>query len=111
MTQVVHQLMLMQLKQRGAPIDWRTIMEACNVPNVGTKPDGNTVQERYWAEEEEKILHMIRMQQLAQSMGIDPSAMGGGGQGKGGGRPPSGQAAPKLVQKDGGGRSTVKESA
>jgi hypothetical protein len=107
-TQVVHQLMLLQLKQRGAPIDWRTIMEACNVPNVGTKPDGNTVQERFWNEKEEEILHMIRMQKLAESMGVDPSALSGG-QGKGGGRPPTAQAAPQQYKK-GDGRTGIKES-
>jgi hypothetical protein len=116
--QVTHQLMLLQLKQRGAPIDWRTIMEACNVPNVGATPEGSTVQERYWAEQEEMLIHALRVKQIAESLGIDPSMFsqkgghGAGGhksQGEGGGRPPSAQAAPQQYQK-GDGRSGVKES-
>lgn len=83
-------------------------MEACNVPNVGATPDGNTVQERFYAEQEDSLLHMMRIQQLAQSMGIQMPEPGNGS-GKKGGRPPSGQAAPQLAQK-GDGRPVVKES-
>lgn len=113
--QITHQLMLLQLKQRGAPIDWRTIMEACNVPNVGNKPEGNTVQERYWNEQEETLLHAMKVKKIAQEMGLDEGMMGNQPTGKGstkgkGGRPPSGGAAPQLAQKDGGTRTIVKES-
>ena len=107
--------MLLQLKQRGAPIDWRTIMEACNVPNVGATPDGNTVQERYWNEQEQTVIHALRVKKIAAELGLEDGGMPGqptgGGSTKGkGGRPPSGQSAPQLKQK-GDGRSLVSESS
>jgi hypothetical protein len=75
-------------------------MEACNVPNVGAKPEGNTVQERYWAEQEEQLIHALRMKQMAEELGIPPELLGQHPTGKGsttgkGGRPPSGQASPQ----------------
>lgn len=59
---------------------------------------------------------------LARELGLEPEGMEGGGGGGGGGTPkggargrggraPSGQAAPQIVQKDGGTRSTIKESS
>src|SRR4029077_13470534 len=113
-TQMNYRLLLLQLRQRGAPIAWATVMESCDVPNV-TKPEGSSVQEQFYAEKEIEIQHMIRAQQIAQALGIDAQAMaraGGGSQPNGstprGGRPPTAQQAPQLKHK-GDGRPTVSE--
>lgn len=115
-TQMQYRLMLLQMRQRNIPIDARTIAEACDVPNFGTKPEGDTVYERFRNEKEDEILFAIRMQKIAQEAGTDmnlapPQANGprAGGSTKKGGRPPSGQAAPTLQQK-GDGRPTIAES-
>jgi hypothetical protein len=109
-TQMTHRLMLLQMRQRGLPIDSRTIAEACNVGNFGNKPEGNTVYERFQNEKIEELTLMVRLKAIAQELGIDMGALGGGKGGGGkGGRPPSGQAAPELKRK-GDGRPVVTES-
>lgn len=114
-TQMTYRLLLLQLRQRGAPIAWATVMESCDVPNV-TKPEGSSVQEQFYAEKEIEIQHMIRAQQIAQALGIDAQAMAGAGGGAKpngssahGGRPPTAQQAPQL-RKKGDGRPVVSES-
>lgn len=113
-TQMTYRMMLIQMRRSNMPIDSRTIAEAVDIGNFGTKPEGNTVYERYWNEKEDELLHTLRIAEIAKSQGLDPSAMGGGG-GKGGagkkpeGRPPSGQQAPHL-EKKGDGRPVVSES-
>jgi hypothetical protein len=108
--QMSFRLMLMQLKQRGIGISEATIMRACEVPDV-EMPEGNSEQERFQAEQKDKLLFAVKMKELAESMGLDPAALaGGGGGGKHGGRPPSAHAAPKMETKDGGSRATVTES-
>ena len=108
-TQMSHRLMLLQLKRAGAPVDWGTIFEAVNIPD-NKMAKGSSVQERFWNEKEEELEHMIRVGQMAKEMGINPDAMKGLGQ-HGGGRSPSGAAPPKIASKDGGTRSTIKESS
>lgn len=99
-TQMTHRLMLMQLKQRGAPISWATTMESCEVNDV-KRPEGNFEQDRYWAEKEEELVQMSRMKQVMEGMGLDPSAMGGGGKGSSpqGGRPQSFKSPPAQKMK------------
>lgn len=112
MTQMTHRLLLLQLRQRGGPISWSTIFNACDVPNVKTA-EGNDEQSKFYAEKEEEIEHAARLQKIVQSVGIDQGLIPPGGQQNGsskkGGRPPSGQAAPQIKQK-GDGRPVVSES-
>jgi hypothetical protein len=111
-TQMTYRLMLLQMRQRGLPIDSKTIMEACDVGNFGNHPEGNTIWERYWNEKKEELLEMLKIKKVAEDMGIAPPGGGptAGGSSKGkGGRPPSGQAPPQIFQK-GDGRSGIKES-
>jgi hypothetical protein len=104
--QMTYRLMLMQLRQRGAPIAWGDILEANDVPDVKRAP-GNTTQDRFWAEKEEEMENMVKAQQIAAGLGIDIEALLGG---KGPeGRPPSGQKAPHLEVK-GDGRPVIAES-
>lgn len=116
MQQMEHKLGLLQMRQRNIPIDSRTIAEAWDVPNFGNEPEGNTVWERFWNEKEQEVQHALRVQAIAQSVGLDlhlggmgGPAPSGSGSGKGGGRPPSGQKAPQQKVK-GDGRPTITES-
>jgi hypothetical protein len=117
MTQMVMKLGLVQLRKAQVKIDSQTIAEAWSVPNYGTI-EGNTVLER-WANEQQLDLEtaarlMAIKSALAAAYGMGDGAAGGGAPPPGGkpqeGRPPSGQAAPRLVQKEGGARSTIAES-
>jgi len=110
MQQMVMKLGLIQLKKAQVKIDSQTIAEAWNVPNYG-HIDGNTVLERFNTEQEYDLVQAARMKELAEGLGL----LGGMQPGqttpkKQEGRPPSGHAAPQLVQKDGGSRSTITES-
>jgi hypothetical protein len=118
-TQMSHKLLLIQLRKAGIQIDSRTIAESCNVSNFGNKPDGNTVWDRYWNEQARVAEHAIGMKQLVDSLmstgvgttpAIDNAAANLAGAPTSEGRPPSGQQSPKLLQKDGGTRSTISES-
>lgn len=116
-TQMTYRLLLLQLKQRGLPISDYTVMSACDVPDV-VAPDGNSEQQRWQSEQEDKIVQAARAKQIVDSLGLappDPSAGGGPpapgrGPKKPNGRPPSAQSAPQIVSKDGGTRSTISES-
>jgi hypothetical protein len=121
-TQMVMKLGLIQLRKAGVWIDSQTIAEAWNVPNYGNI-DGNSVVERYWNEKKLELIYAAELQKLAGAEGLTPPG-GAPGPAPGGappgapkpngaapeGRPPSGQAPPKLVNKDGGARSTITES-
>ena len=106
-TQMTFRLTQIQLKQRGAPLPWSTVMESCDIANVA-KPKGNTVQEQYWTEKEEEITHMARIQKIVKSLGIE-LPQGGKPNGAHGGRPPTGQKPPQQKVK-GDGRPTITES-
>jgi len=115
LTQMQYKLGLLQMRQRGAPVSWSTIMKSFDIANVGNA-DGNTEQEKFWSEKEEEIVKMARIQKILQTLGIEQGLGGGApggekpnGSGKHGGRPPTAQKAPELVTK-GDGRPLVKES-
>lgn len=112
MTQMQNKLGYMQLRQRGAPISWSTIMNAWDIPNVQTA-DGNTEQAKFYSEQEDEILHKARLAKILQTIGVDqglsdPMAKPNGST-KHGGRPPSGQSPPQMKQK-GDGRGVISES-
>jgi hypothetical protein len=97
-------LMLIQASKSGImPVDPWTAAEVLGFGDrFGKAPDeaGTTIYERvlYW-----KGVQAAIQQQAAEAAG---EAKGGGQ----GGRPPSGNAAPKIASKDGGARSTITES-
>lgn len=107
MTQMTNRLLYMQLFMRGFPIDPETIAEAFDIPNFGrietyahvfgidSRQKFDTVLDKYFAWEGIKAA-------IAQAAG--------GGQQQQRGRKPSGQTSPSLQSKDGGMRSTVRES-
>jgi hypothetical protein len=109
-TQMTHRLLLLQLRKAGLPIDSQTLFEACEVGNT------DEMKRRYWDEQEETVRQAIRLQAIAKDAGQEMDVLGmlsagKGGSAKGkGGRPSSGQAGPQIATKDGGSRSTVKES-
>ena len=114
MTQMQMKLGLIQLRKATVKIDSQTIAEAWELPNYGTL-EGNTIIERFQSEQEMDLEFAARMQQIAAAEGLIPPGMNAPGaatapQKPQEGRPPSGQAAPKLVSKDGGARSTITES-
>ena len=116
-TQMTYKLGLMQLRQRGAPISWATLMNSWDVANVGD-PAGATEQERFWTEKEEEITRAARMQEIVMNLGIDHHLMPGGGPAgqsrengstPQGGRPATDQVPPHLETK-GDGRPVVSSS-
>ena len=114
MTQMAMKLGLVQLRKAGVKIDSQTIAESWELPNYG-QLDGNTIIERFQAEQEMDLYFAARMQEIAGAEGLIPPGSPPGAAAPPAkpnpeGRPPSGQAAPKLVAKDGGARSTIIES-
>jgi hypothetical protein len=117
-TQMAHKLGLIQMKKAGVLIDSRTIAESWDL-DYGTKPEGNNPYDRYWNEQEEIMEHALKMKKVAESIeatGVQPTpaiqnavATLSGGETQEG-RPPSGQIAPTMQQKDGGQRTTISES-
>lgn len=116
LTQMAFKLGLIQLKKAGVQIDSQTLAETWNVPNYGTIP-GNTVRDKFKAEQQEGLIFAMKMAQLQQAM---QAAAQEGGPDLGAmvdqvmnpsqeGRPPTGQEAPALKQKPNG-RATVTES-
>lgn len=96
-------------------------MKALDIMNWG-ETQGNTEKEKFFNEETDlqvmAIVAKAKALMKLKEMGIDPSVLEGGGEGQqgkphGGGRPSSGQKAPKLAQKGAQGgnpRTVVKES-
>jgi hypothetical protein len=120
MQQMSMKLGLIQLKKAGVQIDSQTIAEAWNIPNYGTIP-GNTVRERFAAEQEEMLQFAARMEAMKAALQADAgggSSSGAPGQPPGAaapgkqpeGRPSTFSASPKLVSKDAGARSTITSS-
>lgn len=113
--QMQHVLLLLQFKQRNAPVPWCDIMSASNVPDVEIE-NGNSIQERAQAEKEREITEAARLKAVVEGLGLGDPSGGGGAPGKqksGGGpngRPPTASAPPHLKSKDGGARTIVAES-
>jgi hypothetical protein len=105
--QMTYRLMLLQMKQRGAPIPWCDIMEANDIPDVKHEP-GSTTQERFYAEQEDQLEESLKIAAIAKGLGLDPAALGGGGK-KPEGRPATAQQSPQMKHKSDG-RPVVSES-
>ena len=108
------------LQKQGFPIDPWTLAEINDINDFGPAPAGATTIWQRWVEWERlEAQNKVEIQkyiiELAQKLGVDPGALGGGGggkgQGKGGGRPNSFATSPTAQQKDGGSRTTVRTSA
>jgi hypothetical protein len=124
-TQMQRQLMMLQLKRGGAPISWLTVFKNMDISNPEKEIEDSFKEDAKL--QEMKIMEQIAIMQKLKEMGIDPQALGGGGddgggKGKGGGkgggggaggRPSSGQKAPRIASKGAAGgdpRTVVKES-
>jgi len=96
-TQMQEQMKWLNFLQRGMPVSFSTAMKKLGVENWGETP-GATEFEKYKHEQFELLEMKAKAAQIAQVEGL-----GGGddkkGQGKGGGRPPSGKKPPKLEQR------------
>lgn len=115
-------LLYLQLQQRGMPISWWTMAKLFKIPNFGPPPEGtNTELERWIAQQRITIdLQADLQREMAQDMGgmipgaegaTPPEAGGANGNGNGQrGRPPSFNRPPRMVQKDGGSRTTITTS-
>jgi hypothetical protein len=82
-------------------------MSSCDIPDL-IPPEGNSEQERWQSEQEDKLLFAARMQKILQQIGVDQGLANGlaggvggkqGGSGHKGGRPASDNAPPHLEQK------------
>ena len=111
LTQMTMKLGLIQLRKAGVKISSQTIAEAWEIANYG-EFEGDTEIEKFKSEQEDDIEFAARMQVIGAAAGLTPPGAANPAQGKKNpeGRPPSGQAAPQLKQKDGGTRSTITES-
>lgn len=113
-TQQQEQLKYLQLFRGDFPICPHTVAQKLGIDNYGTIP-GDTEFEKWKNWKQIQIALAAQEQQLAGSLGLMPpgGAPSNGATGKPEGRPPSGQAAPKIEQKgkhDGKPRTTVTES-
>jgi hypothetical protein len=118
MQQMEMKLGLIQLRKALVPIDSETIAEAWGIRNFGTIP-GATVIDKYYAEQERQLEQAARMKTLAAGMeALGPVAAliasakppGAAIPGHGSeGQPPSGHAAPSLINKSDG-RTIITES-
>jgi hypothetical protein len=98
MQQMSQKLLLLQLEKLGFPLDPWTKADLFEIDNFGPPPEGaSTIMERW-------IAWKKMLSELAQQDGGQP------GQAETRGRKPSGTKSPKLAQKSGGTRTTIKQS-
>ena len=119
-TNMSRKLLYAQIQKLGMPLDWWTLAEVFEIPNFGNPPKGTTTVIERWvaqqfltAEIGKEMQAMIQPgivstpeQAAEQAKKMVEKFMGSAGQG----RPPSFSAPPRLVQKDGGTRSTITTS-
>jgi hypothetical protein len=110
-TQMQEQLKYLQLWRGGAPISFATVAKKLDIENYGDVA-GVTEREKWMNEQIDNLKFKIAASMLAAQLGIPALPQQGGGapapqqagagSGQGpheGGRKPSGNAPPKLVQK------------
>jgi len=114
-TQMQEQLKYLQLYRDGFPISPHTVAKKLSIENFGDIP-GDTEFEKWVNWQKLKLLLMAEAQQFGAELGLMPDGTPQQPAQPGrhpGGRPPSGHAAPKIVQKDkntAAPRTTVTES-
>lgn len=105
-------LYIQLVKNLDFPISPWTMADICQVPNFGPPPkDANTEMEKWIAwKHMQTELELEKAEQVQESglMGAPPGAEGAPNEGPG--RPASFNAPPRIVQKDGGTRSTITTS-
>lgn len=111
-THMQEQLKWLNFLQRGLPVSYSTAFKKLGVENWGETP-GDTEFEK-WKHEQFEMLDMkMKAAALAAVEGPGEHGANGKGQGKGGGRPPTGKQPPKLEQrgnKTGNPRTVVSQS-
>jgi hypothetical protein len=109
--QMVTKLGLIQLKKAGVKLSSQALADAWQVANYGSF-EGSTEIEKWQDEQRMDLEQMAKMKAIADEVGLTPPGAANPAAGKPNpeGRPPSGNAAPALKQKDGGSRSTITES-
>lgn len=119
--QTTTKLLYLQLQRAGFPVSWWRMAEVFQIPNFGKRPEGTTDMISEWFAQQKMMLEFqATLSAEAQGLAGDAGGVGGangtgsmgpkGGPTGTGGRAPSGGAPPRLAQKDGGARSTIKES-
>lgn len=93
-TQMQDQMKWLNFLQRGMPISFSTAFKKLGVENWGDTP-GATEFDKYKHEQFEILEMKIKAAKVAGAEGMGGSESGEKGQGKGGGRPPSGKQPPK----------------
>lgn len=116
--QTARKLLIIQMQRGGFMIDSETVAKACDIANWGTL-DGNTVVEKWQAEQQKKLEFAVKMKELETSLVAPqgtPAAppevsnlVSGHAQP---GRPPSGNKPPEMRTKmsAAGPRSVITES-
>ncbi len=116
-------LFYLQLMKEGFPISWWTFAQIARIPNFGPPPEGTNNELERWVAQQRMMIELKtklaeEANAAAMASGMPPAGAPEGGEGgenmSGGeaapGRPNSYNAPPRLVQKDGGTRSTVTTS-
>lgn len=107
MNSLTRQMKFLQLQRSGFPLSWWTQAKIFDVHNFGPKPkDMDKTSPNFGKEFNTELELWIAQKEMESRFA---AAMGGGGQGRPG-RKPSGQNPPALTAKDGGARSTIRES-
>jgi hypothetical protein len=101
-TQMTRKLLILQLFRSGFPISPWKVAEALDLENFGTPEEAAKILGMDKAPSDDFGRWMMWRKLQNELQGQPP--------GKGPGRPPSGQTAPTLQQKDSGTRTTVRES-
>lgn len=97
LTQQAERMVWMSLKFKGAPLSWHSLLKKCGIEDIGDI-DGVNEYERWKNETIEEIKFKAQIAMAMQQMGLGGDD-GGKGQGKGGGRPPSGKKPMKQQMK------------
>lgn len=102
-------LLYLQLQKSGMPISWWTLAQIFQIPNFGPPPEGTNTELERWIAQQRIVADL--QADIAANQQADLAAAGAQPTGptgdEGPGRPQSLQKPPKIVQKDGGTRSTV----
>lgn len=109
---MTRKMAFLQLQRSGFPISWWTQARIWDVQNFGPKPKNQDPNDPNFGKEytSELELWIAQMEMLARFSQAG-APVGAGSDAHRPGRKPSGQEPPQLTQKDGGFRSTIRESA
>ena len=106
---ITRKMAFLQLQRSGFPLSWWTQGRLWGI-DLGRKPRNQDPESPEFGKEYKSELELWIAQKEIEARFAQAAGGAGKGAGKGPGRKPSGQAPPQLTQKDGGLRSTVRES-